>query len=280
MLSQVRVVVVGQEIDVWVLGRTRVRLQVGKSHDLHALCILDLQDNIVSVEPASSGKALLLTTSTEVSIAPKTRGPPGSKLNGSVSSASTKTSSGKTRVNGAALEDTKFNSTVSEDDAEQRKKRTQILRHLPARVLPPFSPTCPALENGSVLALGFVSKHTLAIISGTDPSSEVIPKPWRAKVWRVASPVDPSGPPAGANASGPAMPRILQPTDPNAPKGPSSTTNVEKPPENEILVAWSPDVPVPGGHITLHGSVGGIEDWDLTKYAYHRYFFPTFLTYI
>lgn len=29
LLSQVRVAVVGQEIDVWVLGRTRVRLNVG-----------------------------------------------------------------------------------------------------------------------------------------------------------------------------------------------------------------------------------------------------------
>lgn len=30
LLSQVRVAMVGQEIDVWVLGRTRVRLQVGE----------------------------------------------------------------------------------------------------------------------------------------------------------------------------------------------------------------------------------------------------------
>lgn len=30
LLSQVRVAAVGQEIDIWVLGRTRVRLRVGK----------------------------------------------------------------------------------------------------------------------------------------------------------------------------------------------------------------------------------------------------------
>lgn len=30
LLSQVRTTMVGQEINVWVLGRTRVRLQVGK----------------------------------------------------------------------------------------------------------------------------------------------------------------------------------------------------------------------------------------------------------
>ncbi|KAJ7128978.1 P-loop containing nucleoside triphosphate hydrolase protein [Mycena crocata] len=53
LLSQVRVAKIGQEIDVWVLGRTRVRLRV------------------VGIGPESKGNALLLTTNTEVSIAPK-----------------------------------------------------------------------------------------------------------------------------------------------------------------------------------------------------------------
>ncbi|KAH9485161.1 Peroxisome biosynthesis protein PAS1 [Psilocybe cubensis] len=52
LLSQVRVVKIGQEIDVWVLGRTRVRLRV------------------TGLDPIK-GNALLLTTNTEVSIAPK-----------------------------------------------------------------------------------------------------------------------------------------------------------------------------------------------------------------
>ncbi|KAF7315231.1 putative peroxisomal biogenesis AAA ATPase pex1 [Mycena indigotica] len=56
LLSQVRVAKVDQEIDVWVLGRTRVRLRV------------------VSVSPESKGNALLLTTNTEVSISPKLHG--------------------------------------------------------------------------------------------------------------------------------------------------------------------------------------------------------------
>ncbi|KAF7298025.1 putative peroxisomal biogenesis AAA ATPase pex1 [Mycena chlorophos] len=56
LLSQVRVAKVGQEIDVWVLGRTRVRLRV------------------VSLVPESKGNALLLTTNTEVSISPKLHG--------------------------------------------------------------------------------------------------------------------------------------------------------------------------------------------------------------
>ncbi|KIK68962.1 hypothetical protein GYMLUDRAFT_80351 [Collybiopsis luxurians FD-317 M1] len=53
LLSQVRVAKVGQEINVWVLGRTRVRLK------------------IVSLDPQPKNNALLLGTNTEVSIAPK-----------------------------------------------------------------------------------------------------------------------------------------------------------------------------------------------------------------
>ncbi|KAJ3813169.1 P-loop containing nucleoside triphosphate hydrolase protein [Lentinula aff. lateritia] len=53
LLSQVRVAKVGQEINVWVLGRTRVRLK------------------IVSLAPQAKDDALLLSTNTEVSISPK-----------------------------------------------------------------------------------------------------------------------------------------------------------------------------------------------------------------
>ncbi|KAI0053237.1 AAA-domain-containing protein [Auriscalpium vulgare] len=56
LLSQVRVAAVNQEIDVWVMGRTRIRLRV------------------LSLDP-SDASALLLTADTEVSIAPKSRRP-------------------------------------------------------------------------------------------------------------------------------------------------------------------------------------------------------------
>ncbi|KAI5123096.1 hypothetical protein M0805_001452 [Coniferiporia weirii] len=56
LLSQVRAATVGQEVDVWVFGRTRARLRV------------------VSFEPSSAKhEAILLGTNTEVSIAPKKR---------------------------------------------------------------------------------------------------------------------------------------------------------------------------------------------------------------
>ncbi|KAG8905544.1 Peroxisome biosynthesis protein pex1 [Tulasnella sp. 403] len=53
LLSQVRVAAKGQEVDVWVLGRTRIRFR------------------IVGCEP--NAPAVLLTTNTEVVIAPKVR---------------------------------------------------------------------------------------------------------------------------------------------------------------------------------------------------------------
>ncbi|KAF8627831.1 hypothetical protein AX15_004249 [Amanita polypyramis BW_CC] len=66
LLSQVRVAKIGQEIDVWVLGRTRVRLRV------------------VSLDPPSKRDAQLLTTSTEVAIKPKAhpKAPTGKHPNG------------------------------------------------------------------------------------------------------------------------------------------------------------------------------------------------------
>ncbi|KAF8531614.1 P-loop containing nucleoside triphosphate hydrolase protein [Gautieria morchelliformis] len=60
LLSQVRAASVGQEVDVWVLGRTRVRFRV------------------VSYNPP--GPAVLLSTNTEVSIAPRLRSQSSSSL--------------------------------------------------------------------------------------------------------------------------------------------------------------------------------------------------------
>ncbi|XP_006460876.1 hypothetical protein AGABI2DRAFT_150706 [Agaricus bisporus var. bisporus H97] len=56
LLSHVRVAKVGQEIDVWVMARTRIRLRV------------------VNIDPPAKGDALLLTTNTEVIVASKPHG--------------------------------------------------------------------------------------------------------------------------------------------------------------------------------------------------------------
>ena len=74
LLSQARVAAVGQELALWVLGRTLVRLKVGAWGS--SMCHLHLLIMVpVSVAPSSKTNALLLGTDTEVVVAPKTRAP-------------------------------------------------------------------------------------------------------------------------------------------------------------------------------------------------------------
>ncbi|PPQ77199.1 hypothetical protein CVT25_011045 [Psilocybe cyanescens] len=127
LLSQVRVAKIGQEIDVWVLGRTRVRLRV------------------TSLDP-SRGNALLLTTNTEVSIAPKLHRKkdivttnPSLKENGTLSTIHS--------IN----DDSKMPTTPVDTDYE-------VLRVLPFRLVQ--STTFPEISGPELLAL--VSPKTLA----------------------------------------------------------------------------------------------------------------------
>ena len=222
-----------------------------------------LTHKAVSVDPNSGGKAVLLTTSTEVSIAPKSRAPlANGQVNGAGASAMN-----RPKASGAASSEaqTKGKSKVpeAEDDVERRKKRMYMLRQLPPRILPHYSPTCSALEAGTVLAIGFVAKELLYKLSD-DHASDEPPKPWVAKVFRLAPPVDPSALANSPNVPAPPAPRVLLPSDPGAPKT-SAAAMAEKLPENDILVGWSPDVPVPIGHISIYGTVSGNEDWDQVK---------------
>ncbi|THG97215.1 hypothetical protein EW026_g4735 [Hermanssonia centrifuga] len=234
---------VGQEIDVWVLGRTRVRLRV------------------VSVDPPSSGKALLLTTSTEVSIAPKTRSQ--NKLSGSSSHSAV--SSKKVQADAKGAADANVNAQAKDDEG-RKKKDVRFLRHLPPRVMPPVSPTAAAVEDGSIFAIGFVSRVLLNALSGTPLYAE--PKTWTATVRRIPPPPDPLQEDRAGAASAPAAPRILNPTDPNAPK--ASSVADEPIQRDRILVTWWPEVEVPDDHIVLHGSVGGIEEWDIVRVEFEK----------
>ncbi|KAI6007075.1 P-loop containing nucleoside triphosphate hydrolase protein [Pisolithus albus] len=124
LLSQVRVAKVGQEIDVWVMGRTRVRLKV------------------VSLEPSTKNDAALLTTDTEVSIAPKTH-------------QSTKA---------AALQ------VPTQANSKQPKQPETVLRLLPLRLLDNISP--PDLEYTGAEPLAYIHPYTFSILAGTKWPSE------------------------------------------------------------------------------------------------------------
>ncbi|THH28835.1 hypothetical protein EUX98_g5355 [Antrodiella citrinella] len=235
LLSQVRVAMIGQEIDVWVLGRTRVRLRV------------------VSLEP-SKGKALLLTTNTEVTIAPKVRS------HGKQSAASVTPKS-------RAVDEASVPATSSHSaPPSSAHKTSRLLRAIPSRILPKTTAVCSALENGKVAAIAFVSKNTLRSVALDTQSPHNTAQSWIATVHRLSPPSDPTQVRSNDTVT-PIAPvlRTLIPTDPSA-----SKTALPVVIKEEVLIAWSPDVPVPNGLIVFHGAVARVEDWDIASVSFDR----------
>ncbi|KAH9946561.1 AAA-domain-containing protein [Amylocystis lapponica] len=220
LLSQVRVATVGQEIDVWVLGRTRVRLQV------------------VSLEPAKSGKALLLTTSTEVNQWVSTRG--GPSVNGSKQAI----------TNGSGISKQEKEAT----DRDPEKKNTRILRVLPTRMLPSI-PASISVDPDMTVA--YVSRTTLASLLGDPPSAAT--ESSYARIRRIHPPQDPTQE-QPSSTSPLVVPRILLPGSASTarPLTPSSLSS-----NDDVIILWSPDVPVPQGHVVINNNMQGVDDWDL-----------------
>lgn len=247
-----RVAVVGQEIDVWVLGRTRVRLNVGESSalsiDVSPCALTPVLTPLVSLEPSTT-KALLLKTSTEVSIAPKVRSKYKTVANGLEPKGTDKTSGVPNGTGHAA--------PAPEKAKVPRQART--LRLLPQRFLGDSSLPPNSLDDD----LAYVSYKTLLSLypHGAPPQLHG----WRATVRRVAPPPNPDKEATPASPILQPSARVLVPSGEGAPlKGPQPVTETKK---NEIVVIWSPEVPVPDGHIVLHPVVDNAEDWDLMRYV-------------
>lgn len=239
---------VGQEIDVWVLARTRVRLRVGRSYFFQSFGCLSKMPS-VSVAPSVNSKALLVTSGTELSIAPKTRG----ATNGASASASLPPPNGDARLNGVDGHPL---------HAEGEPTRVAILRTLPPRLMPSFFPSCPAIEDGTLATVGLVSRSLLNTLA--KPPCDAEPRSWIGKIRRIKGPLDPSADQSASQSAAPAAPRVLVPTEPGTSKaaGPSL---IDRAPQDEILVAYSKEIAVPEGHMVLYGSVCGTEDWDHVK---------------
>ncbi|KAG7449775.1 AAA-domain-containing protein [Guyanagaster necrorhizus] len=211
LLSQVRVANIGQEIDVWVLGRTRVRLTV------------------VSLDPTNKSKVLLLTTDTEVSIAPKLHNRQQLKSEKvSTKSANTDDSKGKIK------------------SPPPPSVQPHCLRVIPSRVLArPF-----AVHSGSEL-LGFVSPITFTKLTKL---SEPLENDTHVKAHakRLPPPTDPSSG-ATASATPDPVPLVLKP-------GEKEPTTVES---GSIYLGRFEGIP--NGHIVLPTTVDDIEEWDLAS---------------
>ncbi|KAL1746204.1 P-loop containing nucleoside triphosphate hydrolase protein [Schizophyllum fasciatum] len=213
LLSQVRVAKVGQEIDVWVLGRTRVRLLVG------------------SLDVSSKTNAALLTTDTEISIAPKPhrRG----------------TAAGKPR---AAAEVVASDAPIKPPS----QPKSTLLRVLRPRL------TVPLPEYSGPELLVYVSKSTLRVL---DAASDV---PFgtfiKAHVKRLAPPVDPL---AGPSTSPEAVlaPRVLAPGKESIAEG-KLTADVA-----DVIYVGVLDG-IPEQSIVLPVLTQGIEEWDRIRLVF------------
>ncbi|KZT01895.1 AAA-domain-containing protein [Laetiporus sulphureus 93-53] len=235
LLSQVRVAVVGQEIDVWVMGRTRVRLKV------------------VSLEPR--GRAALLATNTEVSIAPK----PHAKSSAAGRGRSVNGESPRPKHHIAKGKTDGFSTDkgMSEAKPQAKKRPARTMRVLPRRNVP--SPT--SSDASPDLVIAYVSRATLAALN-TDSAAVSELHSWKATLRRLPPPADPSQDSSSSATSIPPAPRILKP---NGDKG------AEKPPvaqDDEVILTWSAAIPIPEGHIMLQGNVDGIEDFDLVRVSF------------
>lgn len=202
--------------------------------------------------PSANGKALLVASGTELSIAPKTR----SKTNGTNGVSATGPSAKEIVASATEAEH------KAQEAAEIRRKRVRVLRTLPPRIMPPYNPSCSSLEDGSIAAVGFVSRRLLNTLS--ELPHDAAPKAWVASVKRVAGPQNPTQESSVASAAQPPVPRILLPTDSITSKT-TDATAVDSESINKILVSWASELEIPDGHMVIYGSVADLQDWDLTR---------------
>ncbi|KAF6760183.1 peroxisome biogenesis factor 1 [Ephemerocybe angulata] len=220
LLSQVRVAKVGQEIDVWVMGRTRVRLIV------------------TGIDPAK-GNALLLTTNTEVSIAPK--------LHKSTALLSGKdASNSKQRLN----KPVPTGSTVSERQAPNNSS-SKTLRVLPARLVS----TVAFPEPSGTEFLSFIAPNTFGDQPPATTGTKI--KFRRGQLRRLSPPSDPSSSEAAPQDTSPKSLNLGSSAGDKAEDKSGSTGG------KDILIALHEDIPP--HHIILSALPEGVEEWDLVR---------------
>ncbi|PCH34751.1 AAA-domain-containing protein [Wolfiporia cocos MD-104 SS10] len=231
LINQVRVAVVGQEVDVWVFGRTRVRLKV------------------VALNSSASGNALLLAQNTEVSIAPKPHKRGRATLR--VANGHTKQHGTNGKVDGV--------NGINQSDEPARisaKKHTRILRVLPHQLF-----NAQLSTDESEVPRGYVSNAALAAAHGKLSS----PSSWRALVRRLKPPTDPTQEQSSTAAIAPPTPRVLIPNGSSAAAKSAMSETAQK---GEVVLTYSANVPVPDGHVIFIGAVEGVDDWDLVSVTF------------
>ncbi|KII85002.1 hypothetical protein PLICRDRAFT_350537 [Plicaturopsis crispa FD-325 SS-3] len=228
LLSQVRVACAGQEVDVWVLGRTRVRLR------------------IVSLDPAPSKahRALLLGNNTEVSVAPKVR------------------SSNAKKPSASASAPVPAN---PEQKKESAQYAPHILRVLPSHILKEADLDAEVLRYTAREPLVLVSRRTHALLSNSSDrgkGSSVKPRSYLHAILRpVHPPVHPID--STASTSTPPLTRILHPGTTDTIDKEKEKTAQEKA-KGKVAVRVGIFDGIPDSHVVLSNAADD-EAWGLVK---------------
>jgi len=221
-LSQVRVAKVGQEIDVWVLGRTRVRLLV------------------VSLAPSTKGNAALLTTDSEVSIAPKMHA--------------------RRKAAGGAPSSTSQDGAAKKDPAKSSLPAT-VLRVLPTRLIERFSPSSARYNRPEILA--YIHPWTFSNLAQSRyPMKEDMKDVFLMFSYRLLEPPqNPLEPPRNANANAETPEPVAQVLHPGGKSEHAAVdqTSSNVPTETFLLVGWSDQVLE--SHVYFPYGLEGVGDW-------------------
>ena len=233
LLSQVRVVKIGQELDVWVMGRTRVRLRVSRSSVSLHFVIPSHKRASAHVDPESLGNALLLTTNTEVSIAPKPH-------------------LAQQTTNGVPDERaiSKFTRTMGSDKTVRFTSEAQVLRVLPIRFA-----RIPLPEYQGLELVAYVSPITFSELHPSSKGKSTVYL--QTTIKRLVPPQEPSRQ-SSSLSPGRATAPISPASKPGAHDQKLEHENSEK---SQIFVA--PLANLPQGHILFPAAPYEIEDWDI-----------------
>lgn len=235
LLSQVRVAPANQEVDVWVLGRTRIRLRVRTW--LHILHPDGAETISVSFEP-SSARAVLLANDTELSVAPKTRRLQNSENTNSVNTETPVVKSDPTP---------KFPSAG-------RPSHSVLLRVLPTSIFPHHLSSPSNFTSVIYVSELMLSVARLEGLLPSDPNTSLI-----GNVKRLAPPTDPAGATNQAPSDAPAVAKVLNPSEA------TKRENVKGEQSKDGYAKVIGLDGVPEGQMIVAGGMDGVEDWDVVQ---------------
>lgn len=209
---------------------------------------------LVSVDPSTKGTAVLLTTNTEVSIAPKLH----KQIDGTARSQVSK--------------DTKTSATLSQPSSAPSKTTqgsSRITRVLPKRLLPHDAISKIDSYSGD-LRTAYISWVTFVRLRTGRPPNSLVPDPssddnstlYAHIVKRLQPPVDPSSNPSTSSAApSPPLPTVLTA---GGSQEKDKTSHDQAKQESEVYISWLSEIP--DDHIVFRNLEDDIEEWDLTRF--------------